>query len=183
MRRLRHAGGVDRALRSLRVTIQKALRELNQAAAKVMGRGDYAAAEVLAAKGREIRQFQAEVETLRKRWRELRGRGGRGSKASATPLWSYYQPILRALVQAGGECRRSDLEPRVERLLGSDMPPGDRAAAGRGGERWRAMVRRARRHLVAEGWIENGRGPVWKITEAGRRAAEKPIAKSTPTSG
>src|SRR5439155_18851781 len=123
-----------------------------------------------------------EVEGLQKRWREMRGRRGRSSKMSATSLWAYYQPILKALVQAGGECRRSDLEPRVERVLGSDLPPGDRLPVGRSGERWRVMVRRARKHLAAEGWIENGRGPVWRITETGRRAAEKPIAKSGSTS-
>ena len=177
MKRIRHAGGVDRALRSVRLAVQRALKGLNQTASQVMARGDYAAAEVLAAKGREIRLFQTDLEAMRKRWRELCGRGGRGSKQSVTPLWAYYQPILKALVQVGGECRRSDLEPQVERLLGPELPPGDLAPVGRGGERWRVMVRRARKHLVAEGWIEDGRGPVWRITDTGRRAAEKPIVK------
>jgi len=147
-----------------------------------MARGDYGAAETLATRGREILQFETEVEALQKRWREMHGRRERRSKTVATPLWGYYQPILKALVQAGVECRRSDLEPRVERVLGSDLPPGDRAPVGRGGERWRVMVRRARKHLAAEGWIENGRGPVWRITEAGRRAADKPIPKSSSAS-
>jgi len=181
VRALRHAGGVERALRSLRIAVERALRGLNQAAAQLMARGDYSAAEALASKGREIQQFQAEVGGLQQRWRELRGRAARKPKMSATPLWAYFQPILKALVQAGGECRRSDLEPRVERLLGSEMPPGDRATTRRGAERWRVMVRRARRHLASEGWIENGRGPIWRITDAGRRAAEKPITKSGAT--
>jgi len=44
----------------------------------------------------------------------------------------------------------------------------------RGTERWQIMVRRSRKSLAAEGWIEDRSGPVWRITDAGRRAAEKP---------
>lgn len=54
--------------------------------------------------------------------------------------------------------------------------PGDREPRGRGTERWQVMIRRARRHLVAEGWIESGSGEAWRITEAGRRATEKEIS-------
>jgi hypothetical protein len=177
MKRVPHAQGVAKALRALGAAAQKSLKGLNLAASQRMAKGDYATAEMLAARGREIREFQSEVEALHKRWREVCRAGGRAVNTSATPLWAYYQPILQGLVQAGGQCRRSDLEPHVERVMGTSLQPGDRAATVRGRERWRVMVRRARRPLIAEGWIENGAGVLWRITEAGRRAAEQPIGK------
>jgi hypothetical protein len=173
-----HAGGVAKAIRSVRVAAQKALRGLNQAASQRMSKGDYAAAEALATKGKEIRQFQAEVEVVRKRWSELCGAGGGGPKKSVTPLWAYYQPILKALVHVGGECRRTDLEAQVDRLMAESLQPGDREAMARGSERWRIMVRRSRKALVAEGWIEDRSGPAWRITDAGRRAAQKAMGDS-----
>jgi hypothetical protein len=161
----------------VRAAATKSLKALNHAAGQRMAKGDYATAELLAAKGKEIRQFQLEVEALRGRWREVCGTGGRGVKQSVTPLWSYYQPALRALVQAGGQCRRTDLEERVERLMSASLQPGDRQGMARGRERWRVMLQRVRRALVAEGWIEDGVGAAWRITEAGRLAAEKPISR------
>ena len=82
MKRVPHAQGVDKALRSVRLAAEKALKGLNQAAGQ-QTKGDYTAAEALAAKGKEIRQFLAEVEAVRKRWREVRGAaaGARGSRS------------------------------------------------------------------------------------------------------
>jgi len=83
VKRVPHAQGVDKALRSVRLAAEKALKGLNQAAGQQMSKGDYTAAEALAAKGKEIRQFLAEVEAVRKRWREVRGAaaGARGSRS------------------------------------------------------------------------------------------------------
>jgi Mrr N-terminal domain len=178
VKRIPHARGVDKALRSVRLAAQRALKGLNQAAGQQMSKGDYTAAEALAVKGKEIRQFQAEVEVVRKRWREVCGAGSRSSKKSVTPLWAYYQPVLKAIVHIGGECRRTDLEAQVARLMAESLQAGDRVAMARGSERWQIMVRRSRKALVAEGWIEDQSGPVWRITDAGRRAAEKPIGES-----
>jgi hypothetical protein len=177
VKRIPHAQGVVRALRSLWAAAKKSLKGLNLAAGQRMAKGDYATAEILAAQGKEIREFQSEVEALRRRWRELCRAGGSGAKMATTPLWAFYQPVLRGLVQAGGECRRTDVEAHVERLMSAALRPGDRATTGRGSERWRVMVRRARKPLIAEGWIEDRTGSLWRITEAGRRAAEQPITK------
>ena len=61
--------------------------------------------------------------------------------------------------------------------MSATLQSADRDAMARGRERWRVMVRRARRHLVAEGWIEDRAGPAWRITDTGRQAAEKQIGK------
>jgi len=179
MKRIPHASGVARALRGVRAAAQRSLKGLNHAASQRMAKGDYAGAEALVAQGRQVQQFQAEVGVLHARWRELNSGGGaRGEKRSATPLWSYYTPILQALVQAGGECERADVEARVERLMSPSFQPGDRDTMAQGRERWRVMVKRARKPLAAEGWIEGAKGKVWRITATGRRAAEKPVTTS-----
>jgi len=177
VKRIPHSHGVVKALRSVRAAVQKSLKGVNLAASQRMARGDYATAEILAAQGKEIRQFQTEVEALRKRWREVCGAEGRETKRPTTPLWAYYQPILQGLVEAGGACRRTDLEAHMERLMSASLQPGDRVPTARGRERWRVMVRRARKPLITEGWIEGGGGKLWRITDVGRRAAEQPVAK------
>lgn len=58
--------------------------------------------------------------------------------------------------------------------MGPSLLPGDRRAMARGRERWRIMIQRARKQLVAEGWIENRSGLSWRITDAGRRTADSP---------
>ena len=169
-----HAQGVARALRTVRTATKKALKSLNQVAAQRMAKGDYAGAEMLAAKGREIGQFQQQADELLRAWRELSGRGPKGGKTpkgETTPLWGYYQPILRAIVKAGGECTRADIEAALERSSDGFLQPGDRGPMPSGRERWKGMIRRARKPLKAEGWIAPGTDPTWKITEAGRRAA------------
>jgi hypothetical protein len=175
MTRIPHARGVGKALRGVKGAIVRSVKGLNQAASQRMAKGDYATAETLVAKGKDIRLFQAEVEALGKRWREV-SRGGKASaKGTESPLWAYYQLILQALVESGGECRRRDLEPVVERLMSASLQPGDRQGMARGRERWRVMIQRARKVLVSEGWIEARSGKDWRITDAGRRAAAKPV--------
>jgi hypothetical protein len=68
-----------------------------------------------------------------------------------------------------------DLEAQVHRLMADRLHPADRESMARGSERWQIMVRRSRKALVTEGWIEDRTGPVWRITDAGRLAAEKPL--------
>ena len=171
MKRIPQARIVAKALRAVRTAAQDSLKGVNQAASQLMAKGDYASAMTLAERGSDIRQFQAQVEELQQRWRVVCGAGEQGKNEATTPLWSYYQPILQALVEAGGECRLAELEGLVERLMNGSLQPGDRDAMARGRERWRVMIRRARRPLMAEGWIEDRRGPIWRIADAGRRAA------------
>ena len=179
MKRIPQARDVDQAIRSVRAAVKEALKGLNQAAGQVMSKGDYTGAEALVAKGREIQAFQDEVEELRKKWRQIHGGSGRrkaGAKKETSPLWAYYQPVLRALAKAGGEARRTALEPEVEKLMGATLQPADHDDMARGRKRWKVMIQRTRKHLVAEGWIEDESGPTWRITESGRRATKSATA-------
>lgn len=173
MRRVPGAREVSQALRTTAKAVKVSLRDLNQQAAQLMARGDYSGAEAMAAKGRDIQAFQNEVENLRSRWNGIRGVAGEaGEKRATTALWSYYQPILQALLELNGEGTRGEIEPQVEKAMKGELQPGDYDPLGRGQLRWQIMIRRARRHLVNEGWLEPGSGQIWRITAAGRRAAK-----------
>jgi hypothetical protein len=176
VKRIPHARDVRKALRSVRAAAQQSLAALNEVAGQRMTKGDYLAAEELAAMGKVIRQFQSEADALRERWREICG-GGAAARKSVTPLWAFYQPILEALMGLGGESPRAEIETQVERLIAPSLMPGDRTPMARGRERWRVMIQRARKPLASEGWIETGGGATWKITEVGRKAAAKIINK------
>jgi hypothetical protein len=184
MKNLPDARVVDSALRAVKAAVRQTLKKLNEAAAEQLRRGNYSAAEPLVAKGRAIQQFAERVDALRSEWKDLRG--GRAASADgpkSTPLWAYYQPILRALVEAGGEARRTALELAVERQMKSTMMPGDSEPMARGLARWQLMIRRARKHMIAEKWIDGKAVVGWKITEAGRKAAAKPLSfTKEPTS-
>jgi hypothetical protein len=141
-----------------------------------MAKSDYVAAEALAAKGREIRQFMQQADELLRTWRGLSGRSAKtagASKGETTPLWAYYQPILKAIVAQGGECSREDIEAAFQKSSDGFLRPGDRLLMSGGRERWKVMIRRARKPLKSEGWISQTSGMTWKITEAGRKAAER----------
>src|SRR5947208_16626290 len=114
MTKIPHAQTVRQSLRAVRTAAKNARKGLNKVASERMSKGDYVSAETLAAKGKEIIQFESEVDALLKRWRELCEGATQSEDKAATPLWNYYQPILRALDNFGGSAHRNDLERQVE---------------------------------------------------------------------
>jgi hypothetical protein len=171
MSKIPHSQGVRQAIRSVRTATKKAIKGLNQKAGQLMSRGDYERAQALAACGRSLHQFVLEVDALRDRWKTLSSGGPKGRRSDRLPQWEYYQPVLNALVQAGGEATASSLEPLVEKLLDGRFGAGDRIRNSRGIEKWRVMIKRSRRHMASEGWIEQRKGSAWRITDSGRRAS------------
>jgi len=123
--------------------------------------------------GRSVSEFRQEADVLRTRWRSLHSLSGDTDHESSasTALWEYYKPILQALDSMGGEATLQDIEQRAEPQISSLLKPGDVRTMARGRPRWKMMIRRARKHLVHEGFIEDATGKVWRITPAGRRAA------------
>jgi hypothetical protein len=162
-----------KAIRDLRTATRKAIKAVNNRAAQRLSRGDYRTAETLVAKAREIQQFEADIDGLRARWRQVSS-AGKGGKKPVTPLWQYYQPVLRALVSGGGSMSLAEIEAAVGQAMAEFLLAGDLVSGSRGKERWRVMVQRCRRPLLAEGWLEKRPGKNWRITEAGRKAAERP---------
>lgn len=179
MKRVPRGQAVRKAIRSVRQATQQSLKALNTYASQRMAKGDYAAAESAAAKGKELRAFMSDIETLRKRWREVSGSSG--AKKEVTPLWTLYQPILQAIIDAGGECRRDVIETAIARTLGPTLLPGDREKNIRGRERWQLMVKRALKAMAGENWVEYQGSWTWRTTDAGRRAALKPSLEGSLT--
>jgi len=117
-----------------------------------------------------------EVETLREKWRSLRGGGkGGGANAEKTPLWEYYRHILQTLASVDGRVSTSELLSRLEPLLAKALKPEDFETMSNGRPRWQVMVRRARSPMRKEGFIEADGSKEWRITIAGRKAAVGPI--------
>lgn len=166
------AGGVERALRNVKREIKGSLKQIHDLASKLLSRGNYVGAQALVDVARLVNSFDLEVETFREKWRSLRGGGtSTGAQAEKTPLWEYYRPILQALVSGDGRASTSELLSRLEPLLAKALKPEDFEAMSNGRPRWQVMVRRARRPMRKEGFIERDGGKEWRITSAGRKAA------------
>ncbi len=183
MKRIPRSAQVSKSLRRAAAAVKLAWRGVNLEAATAMAKGNYPGAEELAARGRQVKEFLASVESLASVWRSLdkAGSAGKGrEKGTRLPQWEYYQPVLQALVELGGEARRAQIEAAVERTLGGRLQPVDRAVSSSGLERWRVMVFRSRRLMRLEGWLEDSGSPVWRITADGRRAAAAKPSATAP---
>ena len=67
----------------------------------------------------------------------------------------------------------SDLEAEFLRQMEPSLRGGDSSHMTGNRERWQVMIRRARKHMVKEGWLESRSSKLWEITAAGRQVAEK----------
>ena len=162
---------VGKSVAALRKSVDGCLRELNREAGKVLAKGNYSRAEALVDLARAVKGLRAEVVALRRKWREIGGRRRGETRVAPTPLWEYYQPIRQALVSNDGVARVPDIERRVAEIMGDRLRDADLEVGARGRRRWQNSVRRARRHLVSEGFLEPDSGLDWCITAAGRNAA------------
>ncbi len=160
------------ALRAVRATV----KEANKEAGRLVANGNYQAAEGLVTLAKAASTFQGEISTLRQRWREIAyGKSSHGkTKVERTPLWEYYKPILAALQALNGTATRQELEKHLETSIPSILKSGDLQVDAHGKPRWKFMVRRARRPMIQEKFIEPGSGKKWVMTAAGRKALEAP---------
>jgi len=176
MAQVPRAREVMQAIRSLARQARLATKEANQLAAKRLARGDYAGAQSLIEVAQAISAFGAEVRGLNERWGEIRstGKGQKGTKDNRTPLWELYRPILQALVSLGGEATRKEIEAKLEQTLVARLKEGDLVINARGVPRWRMMVGRARKPMIAEGFLAK-EGSRWRITSKGEQAAKSGV--------
>jgi hypothetical protein len=180
MIRIPHRSEVNHAIRALRTAAKESARELNRLASAKLARGDYSAAEELTTYGKRIKQFEESAAVLSDHWRQLSGKVGQGQKVSVTPLWQFFRPALQAVIECGGECSFKEVESHVEPLLTPVLQPADHKLVAGRRERWKVRLQRAKKPMIAEGWLE-GRSGSWKITEAGRRAAANSASDTVGT--
>lgn len=171
--RLPRSRQINQAFSATIQTIKASLREINQQAAKLMGRGNYARAEEMILLGKRVQEYLASVQALRRRLRELRAVSGKkAAKDEAHALWEYYQPILQTIVALDGEATRHEIEDRFASLFGEWLKPGDSAVMARNRPRWKLMIQRARPQMIKEGFLEDSREHGWRLTPEGREAAK-----------
>lgn len=165
---------VDKAIKAALREVKLALKEVNQQAAKLVANGKYSEADALVQVAKKVQEFQVEVDSLRAKWRGIKTTGANNdpSTENPTPLWKFYHPILQVLMALGGEATRRALESQLATSLASELSPGDFKVTARGVPRWKVMVKRARKPMVHEGFIETGTSKLWRITHEGRRAAQ-----------
>ena len=60
----------------------------------------------------------------------------------------------------------------MEETIGSVVKEGDFTTNGRGVPRWKVMVGRAKKHMIAEGFVTRENLLRWKITNKGEQAAK-----------
>jgi hypothetical protein len=167
---------VSQAIRSVRRTLKQTIKEINQTAADLAKKGDYERAEAAMAQGRQLMGFREEIVGVEQKWKQVCGFAKAPNKASgdvSLAAWQYYAPITRSLVALGGRASLSDLEAEFLRQMEPQLRLGDRSRMATGRERWQVMIRRARKHMIKEGWVSSRSGKLWEITTAGRQVAEK----------
>jgi Mrr N-terminal domain/SeqA protein N-terminal domain len=95
----------------------------------------------------------------------------RAPSGTLLPESAYEEPLLRALVEAGGEASYRDVVASVGQGLQDVLTPADQDTLASGGVRWHSRLQFVRLRLIERGEMDRDapRG-VWRITEAGRQA-------------
>jgi hypothetical protein len=76
------------------------------------------------------------------------------------------------LVQLGGEATVAELEEKAAPLLAGVLHPEEMNVMSGDKFRWKLALRRSRRHMIKEGFLEDHSGLRWRITESGRETAK-----------
>ena len=165
--------------------IEDAIEGLNQDGARAFQKADYDAARELMEKGSQMTAFRERVSQLHKEWdnifvpvsrskRKRRGRrkaGKRLKRGLRTREGAFWVPILRALVQLGGQGSVTEVVDRVGDLMADQLNSYDRSPlpSNPSMARWRNSAQWARLSMVGEGLLDaNAPRGTWALTEAGR---------------
>jgi hypothetical protein len=176
MKKLPGAKEVHRKIKETIRAVKLAVKMMNQQAGQRLGKGDYQSAEQLMAQAKKVQEFGVELDELLSKWQEISRSGtatGPKERKQLTPLWEYYKPILKALTKLGGKATSADLEEILSSEVDKWLKPDDFQTTNGNRLRWHSMVRRAKRPMTKEGWVEPGTGKVWQLTREGTRAAQR----------
>jgi hypothetical protein len=172
MKRIPGGREVDHSLKSSLQEVRSAIKQINEYAAKLLARGDYGGAEELIPKAREVEKFLTELEAAHNRWREIQGGSDEsgGGNEKPLPLWKYYGPTLRIIIELGGAARRESIETKMATMTGETF--GEKGSGGVSVlSGLKDMIKRALREMEREGFVQR-ENREWRITPSGRKAAE-----------
>lgn len=96
----------------------------------------------------------------------------RAPSGTLLPENRYEQPLLRALVEAGGQAPYRELVEAVGRELKGELMPADLENLSSGAIRWHSRLQFVRLRLIERGEMDRAapRG-IWRVSDAGRRQA------------
>lgn len=98
----------------------------------------------------------------------------RAAAGTLLPEEEYEQPLLQALVDAGGQAAYRDVAEYVGRILSDKLKEADFENLDSGGVRWQSRLQFVRLRLVERGLLEkNSARGIWAISDAGREALER----------
>lgn len=97
----------------------------------------------------------------------------RAPSGSLLPEERYERPLLKALVDAGGQAAYRDVVEAVGRELEHQLMPADLENLNSGAVRWRSRLQFVRLRLIERGYLDkNAPRGLWGITDAGRAVLE-----------
>lgn len=174
MKTIPGADHVDQALKSVERRVANVLKRINRLAGKLLAHGDYAGSESLVQVARAVQEFQSEIVAVQDKWKSLSrmAKSKNEEKGDINPLWEYYRPILVTLETLGGESLRNEIENTFEERNSGFLKDGDRVIMKCGLPRWKIMIRRARKHMIKEGFLDGNVKTRWRITALGRQIAQ-----------
>ena len=136
-------------------------KRINASAAKEMKADDYETAQKWMEMGRSVADFGERLEAFMAEWKRLvkatrivaRARGPKGNrrvtakaKPKRTPVWKYYEPVVKALIARGGSASLAELMETVNRDFSSTLTELDFAATAGDTPRWQIALKQACRH-------------------------------------
>jgi restriction system protein len=179
---------VSSAFEILLEEIEAEIDFVNSVGAKAFEQRDYDRAKEALERSGTLTAFRDKLAALRKEWgriaaeaerdedeetRAQRRNLGKLRKGLRTPEAAYYQPILKALNEMGGNGKVADVLDRVGQIMKPVLKDVDfdPLASNPDNLRWRNAGQWARNSMITEGLLkgDSPRG-VWEITEAGRQA-------------
>lgn len=100
-------------------------------------------------------------------------KSGRAPRGTLLAAEAYEPEILKVLMASGGEAAAREATDGVEPLIAERLSPLEYQETSSGEIRWRNRTQFARLALVKKGLIDK-RAPrgTWRLTDAGRKAAE-----------
>lgn len=173
------------AFSDLRQVIDRRLEDVQNGLAQAVQQERYQDAQNLAKWAQELANLRAELDSIAERLEQLlqstsvasATEGGRLPKGLKTPQGEYWVPILRTLVEQGGQADINLVLERVRRVMAEKLNAYDLATLSDGETpRWRNTAQWARNAMREEGLIRDDtpRG-TWAISEKGREWLEKQL--------
>jgi len=161
---------VDRSIKAISLEVKAAVKSINQEAAKCVSRGAYDKSQRLIQLGQSIKGFQADISSLKNRWKEVvRGSSAKKPKGEKTPQWEFYIPLMEGIKNLGDQATRENLNNYLETSHQVLFKPGDLMTLSNGRPTWHNTIRRCKRAMTKEGYLNEKSATVWRLTQLGTR--------------